>query len=160
MFIGHYASAIAISSFSRERGALTYISLSAVLPDAFMLATGSMNSAHNFHSDRRFFICLAAAILMGILFKFERKTLVMALVAVLVHLPLDIPYSAQDSTNLYAHPGIDFSIEVLFLGVAAATYILKHKLKGQRLKFFLATIFCLALLQGVWNFVVSNLLLS
>jgi hypothetical protein len=160
VFIGHYASSIAISSLIRERGALTFISFSAVLPDVFMLATGSMNSAHNFHSDRRFFICLTTTILMGILFKFERKTVVLALFAVLVHLPLDIPYSAQDSTNLYAHPGMDFSIEVLFLALASCVYAYKQRLKKHRLQFFLFIILALAVLQGAWNFAISSSLLS
>jgi hypothetical protein len=160
MFIGHYATAIAISSFSRERGALTFISLSSVLPDVFMLATGTMNSAHNFHSDRRFFICLAATILMGIVFKFEHKTLFMALVAVFVHLPLDIPYSAQDSTNLYAYPWTDFTLEISMLALASVVYVFKQRLSQRRLNYFWATIFCLAFIQGIWNFIVSSSLLS
>ncbi len=160
MFIGHYASAIAISSFIRERGTLTFISFSAVLPDVFMLATGSMNSAQNFHSDRRFFICLAVSTLIGVLFKFQPKSLVMALVAVLVHLPLDIPYSAQDSTNLYAHPWIDFSLEISLLALASVIYVFKQKLTQWRRNYFLATIFSLCLLQALWNFVISMSLLS
>ncbi len=160
MFIGHYASAIAISFFCRERGTLTFISFSAVLPDVFMLATGSMNSAQNFHSDGRFLICLAVAVLLGILFKFERKTLAMAIVATLVHLPLDLPYTAQDSTNLYAHPWIDFSLEISLLALASVIYVFKQNLTQRRRNYFLATIFALVVIHGIWNFVISRSLLS
>lgn len=159
MFIGHYASAIAISSFSRERGALTYLALSAVLPDVFMLATGSMNSAQNYHSDRRFLVCLAVAVLIGVLFKFQLKTLALAIAAALVHLPLDIPYMAQDSTNLYAQPWTDFTIEISLLALASTIYVFKQKLSQRRRDYFLAMLVGLVVLQGIWNFVISSSLL-
>ena len=100
------------------------------------------------------------AVLVGVLFKFQRKTLALAIAATLVHLPLDIPYSAQDSTNLYAHPWMDFSLEISFLALTSVVYVSKQKLSQRRRTYFLATIFGLAFIQGIWNFIVAKSLLS
>ena len=97
--------------------------------------------------------------MIGVLFKFQLKTLALAIAAALVHLPLDIPYMAQDSTNLYAQPWTDFTIEISLLALASTIYVFKQKLSQRRRDYFLAMLVGLVVLQGIWNFVISSSLL-
>lgn len=151
MFVGHYAAAIGISAYSQEKGALTFIALSSALPDILMLSMGMAGGSLNFHADLGLLICLGFVLGLGIITKLSWKIIGLALLALGLHLPLDLPYIATDSRNLYAHPEIDFVLEVTLLLAAAWFYLKKQHLQKQRRYWFLSMIFGIVLLQGGWN---------
>lgn len=155
MYIGHYASAIAATSFCRQRGALTYISLSSIMPDLLMLSTNSMNSSFNYHSGKNFFLVVCATIFIGFVCRFSLKVLSLAIAVLFLHLFLDYSYQTQDSTNWYAHHLWDFSLEVAILLVASSLFVFKQKLSRNNQFFFLITVVCLIVFQGIWNFLFS-----
>ncbi|KYG62447.1 hypothetical protein AZI86_16575 [Bdellovibrio bacteriovorus] len=155
MFIGHYAIAIGNASFTKEKGALTLIALSSALPDILMLSLNRVGVSLNFHADLGLLACVLIVMLCRALLRVSRKVFLLAILAMVLHLPLDLPYISHDSSNWYAHPAWDFTLEVSLLVLCGGFYLHRQRLSKPASMAFVTMCAGIVGLQAVWNFVVG-----
>lgn len=155
MFIGHYAVAMSAAAFTREKGAFTLVAVSSACPDILMLSLNPARSSLNFHADIGLLACISITLVFGFLLQVSKKVYLLSFLAMLLHLPLDFPYVAQDASNWYANSQWDFALEVGMLIGGAALYLYKQRLTKSAMVAFLTVCFSIISLQGIWNFIVG-----
>ena len=154
MFIGHYATAIGISSFAKsKKGGLAFISTSSVLPDVAMLSAQQFGSKMNFHADLGLLICALAIFTHGKVINADKRLFALSFLAILMHILTDIPYMAQDHTNFYHQRSADFIVEAGFLALAAGLYIYRKSMTNFKKFSFLALVVLMFAMQASWNFI-------
>lgn len=155
MFIGHFAASFALSSAESQRGSLAYITLSSVLPDVLMLGLGLLGSRWNYHADWGLLVCVAILIFIAGIAKLSIRAMVLAALALLIHLIFDLPYMSHDSSNLYAQPWLDFFLEGGLFIAGSILYLARQHLGGRERRVFLALSLFILVSQAVWNFAYS-----
>jgi hypothetical protein len=155
MYIGHYAIAIGASSLlEKRRGVLTYIAFSSLLPDTLMLLSKYFGYSYEFHSLKSQVICSLLIIAIGLVYKFNLKTFIIAISSTFFHIVCDIPYSGEEN-NLYSHHKLDFTFEITLLILGCGLYFYKMKKNTISLFNMISLFLSLAFLQGLWNFLLS-----